>query len=237
MIERFVALVKQGELVSLRQVFSLESMRDVVVPGSFLAKNRTFVNLPLLHYCVLHDKAEIAHFLLERHVDPNKVCREGLTPLHLAVFVGNRDMVDTLLFYRASATVHDTFGRSTLWYAVENRDVEIGECLLLAGALEEDPAVLHLAIATGQLEFVRLLVRYGANPEAKSRSGKTAFEVLKLPQQKDFEDVLRNTKPDRKAPVEIQCPAVKSLSDLIEKLPEASQREGRPTCPVINTSV
>lgn len=215
------APVKQGDLAALRRVFHRD--HDDVVPGTFMAKNRTFVNLPLLHYCVLQNNIEIAQFLLENHVDPNNVCREGLTALHIAALLGLRDMVDLLVFYRASVTVRDSLGRSPLCYAIENHDTQTAESLLLAGATEEDPSALHLAIATGQLEMVTLLMKYGANPDAKGRSGKTAYELLKLPQQKDFEDALKNTKPDAKvdpkAPVEIVSPDVSSLSDLIDKLP------------------
>ena len=226
------SFVIEGNLESLNRLFYSTPMKDLVVPGPFMARHRTFTALPLLHLAVLHQQYAVAHFLLEQHVDQKQCCGEGMTALHIAVFLQLRDMVQLLLFYRANVNVCDKFGRSPLLYAIENRDLEIGECLLACGPLDDGAEALHLAIFTEQLEFVKLLLRHGIKPEEKSRSGKNAFEILKLPRQKEFEDALRNTKCESSASSEIVSPEVKSLAELIERIPSSMQNGERPKYPV-----
>ena len=228
------AFVVEGDIAMLRQSFSTEQMRDYVVPGTFLVRDRTFKDLPLLHFAVLYHKMDVAHFLLSSSVNPDLFCNEGMTALHLAVFLQMKDMTELLLFYNACNTVPDKFGHSPLLYAISNCDTEIVHSLLMAGAMDKsDVTALHMAIAMRQPEIVRLLMKYGANPNEKNHVGKTAFELLKLPEDKEFEDIMKNTKPDEPSVLtapSVLLPDTKTISfgELLGKFPVPPKKQERP---------
>lgn len=108
--------------------------------------------------------------------------------------------------------------------AVTNNDLDIVKSLLRAGAKADDPQVLHIAILQNNLGIVELLLKYGADPAKKNSLQKNAFDILNLPEQSEIEKVLKNTKTlpqinhNKRFSTQFKQP-VKSLQDLIEKLP------------------
>lgn len=202
-------LVREGDIAGLRSSFSALQMSNQVIPGTYMVRDRTFKNLPLLHFAVLYHKLDVVHFLLTSYVMPDMFCSEGMTPLHLAAFLQMKDIAELLLMHGANLRLCDKYGHSPLLYAISNRDTEMVRSLLMSGAMDEtDMTPLHLALATGQLEIVKLLMQYGANPHAKNRVGKTAFELLKMPEGKEFEEVLRRTRIHAPLDLEARVPAV-----------------------------
>jgi len=151
--------------------------------------------------------------LLER-VDPNVKDVFGRTPLHLAVMVGRRDVVELLLSRGADPNARDAAGQTPLHWAVGEGHVDIVELLLERGA---DPNAkdyagntpLHIAamakyfsdvaevmfevapkilspVPYDRTDVVRLLLEYGADPALENEYGLTP---LKLAIKEDNEEV------------------------------------------------
>jgi hypothetical protein len=55
------------------------------------------------------NKLDIFHYFLAIGIDPNAVC-EDWSCLHLAAFLGMKDYVEILLFFKADAAKQDRFG-------------------------------------------------------------------------------------------------------------------------------
>ncbi|OHT16858.1 hypothetical protein TRFO_41521 [Tritrichomonas foetus] len=102
-----------------------------------------------------------------------------------------------------------------------------------AGAQTNNPKIIQTAVLHSDVEIVKLLMEYGANPNEKDQNGKNAFDFLLLPNQKDIEDVLKNTKAlppiNHDKPLTDQIsPPITSLQDLFERLPAAPVRRQDP---------
>ena len=117
--------------------------------------------------------------------------------------------------------------QTPLLIAVMNDDVDIVRSLLRAGAKTDDPIVLRTAILQSNKDIIELLLQYGADP-------KNGFDILQLPDQKDIEEVLKNTNPlpplnvDKALAIQ-STPQIQSLRDLFDKLPSAPvQRKDPP---------
>jgi hypothetical protein len=95
---------------------------------------------------------------------------------------------------------------------------------------------LNMAITRGHLEIVKLLMEHGANPDLANGWGKTSWEMLRLPEQTEFEEVMKNTKPVEKK-VEGRAkgftPPVTTLAALIERLPVSDTRRKKAEFTVI----
>lgn len=120
--------------------------------------------------------------------------------------------------------------QTPLLTAVTNGDIEIVKSLLRAGAKTDDPQVLHISILQNNLKIVELLLKYGADPAKKNSLQKNAFDILVLPEQKEIENALKNTKPlppinhNKRFSTQFKQP-VKSIQDLFDRLPPSpSQR-------------
>lgn len=77
--------------------------------------------------------------ILHSGIDPNfrTVKKRVRYPLHIAVSIGNFEIVTTLLDYGATIDVPDSMGMTPLYYAVETNNLKLTEYLLLRGAFVE----------------------------------------------------------------------------------------------------
>lgn len=229
--QKLAYLILAGDVFGIREVVNAATIKDMRIPGSYMARDRTFTNLPPLHFAILHQQVAVVHHFLSISISPDTKSWEGMTPLHLAVFLGLVEYVEVLLFFRADTRLLDKFGQSALSSAVVNGNVPIVRALLEAGAMDkDDPTALHLAIATEQLEIVSLIVSFGGNPQAKSKVGRTAFDLLRLPEQKSIEDVLRGEGP--KDPGNEPAVVPQSLAHMIDMMGTAEDRSASAPVPV-----
>ena len=103
---------------------------------------------------------------------------DGCSPLHLAAFSGQEDVVDELLQREADVDARDRFGSTPLHYAAFAGTSEIARTLMTAGA---DPAarndsltsVLHMAARGGALDLVDELLAHGFEPDTVNLYGET----------------------------------------------------------------
>ena len=125
----------------------------------------------------------------------------GFTPLQNAVEDNDRNKVIQLINDGADinqiSSRGTSLGQTALYYAVVNNNLDIVEILLSNNA---DPDLsdrygsfpLQRAAAIGLTEMVKLLVKFGANKNQKTSSGKTALIWAEQNSHEDIVNVLKN---------------------------------------------
>lgn len=114
----------------------------------------------------------------------NSWCVAGFTPLHLACFYGQQEVVRGLLACGAQPwdRTRSSGGATPLHQAVITGQRDIAELLLEHGA-EVDArdqsgcTPLHLAAANGDLDTVAALLRFGAVPFRRNNEERTARDL------------------------------------------------------------
>lgn len=119
--------------------------------------------------------------------------------------------------------------------AIQEHNVDIVSTLLLAGVNPcKNPLYLQAAIQEGEKEIVRLLISFGADPSLKNKSGKNAFDLLRLPEQNDIMELMKDTKvieksDENKPKATLIKKEVTSLSALLDALPPAPKQKPSPS--------
>ena len=96
--------------------------------------------------------------------------------LHQAVLDNDITEVENLLKNPFRSIDATSRGRTALAYAVIQNNYKIAKFLLENGATPDIPIVvtgfypIHIAASNGNLEMVKLLVKYGSNPQLKTIS-------------------------------------------------------------------
>jgi len=137
-----------------------------------------------LHCAIISGNPQILELILEKALPEwvNQKRAGGLTALHDAVKKGDVDVVKKLLEHKADPGQADDQGETVLDYAIELRELQIIE-LILAKATPElvnqkkshGFTVLHDAVENGDLDVVKKLLDYKADPEIKNKKGNTAL--------------------------------------------------------------
>lgn len=112
--------------------------------------------------------------------------------------------------------------------AILNNNIEIAKSLLRSGAkVDDSPYPLHCAIQQDNLEMVKLLLLFGADPNLQTRSGQSAYDII-TPTQKRIKEALTTIKKEKKniakQKIEMFQPPVTTLSDLLDRLPPPKRR-------------
>ncbi|XP_070823407.1 B-cell lymphoma 3 protein homolog [Chaetodon trifascialis] len=119
---------------------------------------------------------------------------EGLSPLHLAVLRGHKDLARMLLDAGADINAMDIkSGQSPLMHAVESNNADMVHFLIESGCdvniqSYSGNTALHGACGRGQVDTVRLLLKSGADSSLKNYHNDTPVMVAK---NKKIADVLR----------------------------------------------
>jgi len=157
----------------------------------------------------------LCHTLLQNGVNPNHLDLTGFLPLHYACARGHADVARLLLEYGSDCTAYLT-GYSPIELSARSGSLQVIEHLLHFGAdIEETGAgkrpPLVSAVASMQLECVKVLLDRGADINARDVRGNTALhEAAKLKEPVDMifmllrrgaETQIRNF--DEKTPMEV----------------------------------
>lgn len=215
-----VEAILEGDVLGLREFYSIIT-NDYEVSGTFMVAGKTFVNPPLIHFSIIYQKLEVLNFMLSARLDPNLVSRDGMSPLHLAILMKQKDFVDLLLFFGAKPCIPNMLGHTALVAAINARDVDIVNSILNAGGLEKDSVIpLHLAVVTDQHDIAKAILEHGSDPNRKNSANKTAFDLL-APHQEKMREVLTTVKPieqrsNLSAAILMKAPQTCSFSDLME---------------------
>ncbi|KAL0978823.1 hypothetical protein UPYG_G00176190 [Umbra pygmaea] len=116
----------------------------------------------------------------------DSIDESGMSPLHSAAAGGHVQCLQVLLKagYDPNFMLHpwvrrnyDDERKSALYFAVSNDDVQSARVLLEAGAMpNQDPVkCLQVALRSGNLEMIDILLRFGANVNYFSRINTTHF--------------------------------------------------------------
>ncbi|KAM7189741.1 Ankyrin repeat-containing domain protein, partial [Rhypophila sp. PSN 637] len=113
----------------------------------------------------------------------------GLTELHLSAMIGNQEAVHRLIEKQTStgkrifgsSEKKDTLGYNSLMYAAKNGVLEIVDVLLEIGDVntvwKDGYTALHLAVSNGHAKVAALLIKRGANLQAKTSDGYTPLHI------------------------------------------------------------
>lgn len=173
----------QRELAdSIIRMVNLDEIRILLACGAKVNEPVT-QGLRPLHYAIWQRYYEAAQLLLTRGSDMNVVDDCGYSPLHLAAEHGYTELVRLLLLSGAKVdfrpNTDELFPRTTqcdepLRLAIRNKHMEIARLLLEHGA---DPNKRYFFGAeinlVTDLDFLELLLTFGANPDSRDRSGLT----------------------------------------------------------------
>ncbi|XP_040901344.1 B-cell lymphoma 3 protein homolog [Toxotes jaculatrix] len=150
-----------------------------------------------LHLCCEYNQRECLSVVLALSL-PSKCLDsknyEGLSPLHLAVLRGLKDLARMLLDAGADINVMDIkSGHSPLMHAVEGNNTDMVHFLIengcdVNGQSYSGNTALHSACGRGQVDTVRLLLKSGADSSLKNYHNDTPVMVAK---NKKIADVLR----------------------------------------------
>ncbi len=130
---------------------------------------------------------------------------EKHTPIMWAAFNGHTLVVGYLLEKGAKLDAIDRNGRNALMYASSGPYSETVELLLKRGARVnvqgklEGFTALMTAAAEGQLEVVRLLLAYGADPGLEDKDGDTAASFARQNGHSAVVDLLENPSAESSA--------------------------------------
>jgi len=130
-----------------------------------------------LHLAVAARRSKAAELLLGRKAAVDPFSNDG-TPLHLAV-LNAPDLIPLLLLYKANPLMPDLNGMTALLLAVKTGNSDAVPLLLKSGTpvrqiSRDGRSVLHIAAQENRAELAELLIRAGADIEARDAAGKTS---------------------------------------------------------------
>jgi ankyrin repeat protein len=115
-------------------------------------------------------------------IDVGEIGPDGKTAVQLAVQMDNVPILRLLASKGADVRVRDADDHTMLWLAVEEKRVECATSLIEFGAdpdRAEDEStgetILHILTKADRLEMVQMLLDNKANPNVKSKDGRTAL--------------------------------------------------------------
>ncbi|XP_029959243.1 B-cell lymphoma 3 protein homolog [Salarias fasciatus] len=150
-----------------------------------------------LHLCCEYDQRDCLSVVLALSMSSSCLeirNYEGLSPLHLAVLQGRKDLARLLLDAGADINAMDVkSGQTPLMHAVENNNADLVRFLIENGCDVNSQSysgntALHSACGRGQVDTVRLLLKSGADSGLKNYHNDTPVNVAK---NKKIADVLR----------------------------------------------
>ena len=116
---------------------------------------------PLL-YAARDGRLDSARMLVAARADLELPDANGIRPLLMAVLNNNLDVARLLIDKGAALNADDFWGRTPLWAAVEYRNLDMNN-------REQDSPKDNGVDRAPILEFIRVLLKAGANPNARTR--------------------------------------------------------------------
>ncbi|MDR2403116.1 MAG: ankyrin repeat domain-containing protein [Spirochaetaceae bacterium] len=140
-----------------------------------------------LHEAARSGNIGIMKMLLARGAEVNAQDAKGNSVMHIAIpRESHREGLELLLSYGANPNLRDEHGDSPLHIVIAlNRDPEMARLLLAGGADVSIPNIdgktpLHQAVQENRLNFLPLLLEYGADIFATDNTGISPFEMALL---------------------------------------------------------
>lgn len=141
-----------------------------------------------LHEAVRNQNVEAVRFFLNHGADGNEKENDphGCTPLHLAVYSGNQEILKMLVDAKVDVNVKNNQGLTPFFYALcDFGRLDLAKILVYAGAdaSTESPiyggTILHLAVKYNELELIEYLIsQRNVDVNLTDRYGYTALHCL-----------------------------------------------------------
>ncbi len=141
----------------------------------------TFTN-KLTRYCVFRRPLLLAYYIVYytiQEINVQEIC--GATALLYASLNNTTECSLVLLKYGADPNIADYSGVTPLFISAMNDNFTVGFELLVkdanpnSRALSNGASPLHLVVRNGNIQFLILLIRYGANLNATDSKGNNAL--------------------------------------------------------------
>lgn len=140
----------------------------------------------LIHEIVRNENLEKLTELIINGSNINEVDEMSRTPLHIAAWKGNSEIIQFLLRMKALTTIKAKDNFTPLHFAIQSGNLQC--CILLINydktllhsrISKGNKTGLHLAAAKGNYEIVEFLLQSGADPTALINKRQTALDFAK----------------------------------------------------------
>ena len=172
-------------------------------------------NGTILHKAVIYEIHDVIDYLIEQGVDINALNYANETALFLASEIGNIRIMEKLIEKGANPNIANITLMTPLLISICNNHMESIQLLLENGAEHfcdaTNSSPLHWAVACGNIDIVKLLIKDGADLESK-----------------DFED---------KTPLHISIENIEILKYLIDCGADKNTRDENDRTPLINSVI
>jgi ankyrin repeat protein len=213
-----------GRLILNVELVKAAASGDVPKADRLLAlgadiKARDYHLFTALDWAAIRGDNAMAQLLLRRGADPNAASGNGMTPIATAARRGQVGVLRLLLAHGGHADVRDVAlgtplqaaagAQSKYWHNSNLVMVLLLQQKVDVNAQDEDgQTALMLAVETGSVEAVRLLLNAGADPWSRSKDGRRAEQYLSGgPADRKIKELLSSNAARPRAQVEPPVPA------------------------------
>lgn len=146
-----------------------------------------------LHIAATNGYTDIVEMLIQEHsVNINLADEDGITPLHCAVFTGRNGIVKLLADSQAVLDVKEKSGKTALYTAVEEGNLDLVKLLLqkqeslvnVANNYNSTP--LHCALTENHLEIATLLIDKSASINMRDKNDDTPLHLAVKQEEPDI---------------------------------------------------
>lgn len=179
-------------MVDAASAGELDEVRSLAEDGASL--NTLTENGTPLAAAVTGQRDDVALYLLQQGVDPDRAGPDGFTPLMRAAASGQRRMVSLLLAAGADVNARASNGASPVMLAAQQGHLSVVKILLTAGAnvniSQDGESLLMQIVGRGDLLTAEVLVSAGADVGYRSEDGRTALDVARSNNNRELEMLL-----------------------------------------------
>lgn len=207
---------------------------------------------PDLHAAARNGAVDDARHLIANGADINGLDNMSRTPLHIACWKGDSEMVQLLLRSKAVSSIKAKDNFTALHFAVQSGSLECCRLLLEQNKTlgnmrisKGNKTALHIAAAKGNVEIIKLLLESGVDPIALTNKKQTAldfasddsvFQLIKAAVERKIEsDRSKQTKKELSV-AEDEVLQTKKRSAPSSSVLQHNEAMGAPTVP-ITTSI
>ena len=166
----------------------MHNTKKLLVIVAFLLIGATLLHAAEIHEAVNNNDIETMKKLLKE--DPSLLNAQDdqlMTPLNLAAFNGNLEIVSELLERGADLSIGDVDQSQPVHLGAINGSIEVVELLLKKGANVNDKddngaTPLSFAAARGNFDMVQYLIDHGADLNSRNTSGMTPLFMARTPE-------------------------------------------------------
>lgn len=158
-------------------------LKELLLQDCDINAKSAFEGRTALHNAANSGSLECLKLLLLSGADANSVDDEMRTPLHDAVRSNHLDCLKELIAQGANVNAETKYGVTPLHFAACNSKLEYIQELIAhdadvnAQSFISGDTALHRAVSWGNVDCVKYLIEFGADPELTNNEGETALAM------------------------------------------------------------